>query len=49
MAIVGKAPQTGLSTPAGKADAILEKAGKVYCKDWFAKRYEHRDPDAPAT
>jgi hypothetical protein len=42
IAIIGKAPSTGLSTPMGRADAILEKIGKMYCEKCFRKRYESR-------
>lgn len=42
IAIIGSTPPTGLSTPQGRADAILEKIGKIYCEDCFRKRYERK-------
>jgi DNA-directed RNA polymerase subunit RPC12/RpoP len=45
MAVVGKAPATGLSGPLGRADAILSKVGKIYCQQCFAKRYERKSAD----
>lgn len=40
IAIVGRIPATGWSTPLGRADAILEKVGKIYCEECFKERYE---------
>jgi len=42
IAIMGKTPPTGLSTPTGRADAILKKIGKIYCEKCFGKRYDRR-------
>ena len=42
IAIIGKTPSTGLSMPMGRADAIFEKVGKIYCEQCFKKRYESR-------
>jgi hypothetical protein len=42
IAIIGKTPPTGLSTPTGRADAIIEKIGKIYCEKCFRNRYESK-------
>jgi hypothetical protein len=42
IAIIGKVPSTGLSMPMGRADAIFEKMGKIYCEQCFKKRYESK-------
>jgi len=42
IAIIGKTPQTGLSAPIGRADAIFKKVGKIYCEGCFKKRYESK-------
>jgi hypothetical protein len=43
IAIIGSTPPTGLSVPLGRADAVLEKVGKVYCEGCFKKRYERKE------
>lgn len=42
IAIIGKTPPTGLSAPMGRADAIFERVGKIYCEECFKKRYESK-------
>lgn len=37
MAVIGKTPPTGLSMPIGRADAVLEKVGNIYCDGCFGK------------
>ncbi|MGD1993125.1 MAG: hypothetical protein PVI59_08030 [Anaerolineae bacterium] len=42
MAMIGKTPPTGLSAPQGRADAILEKVGEIYCEECFGRRYHRK-------
>jgi hypothetical protein len=42
IAIIGKTPPTGLSTPMGRADSIFEEIGKIYCEKCFRNRYESK-------
>lgn len=42
IAIIGKAPPTGISVPMGRADVIFEKVGKIYCEEYFKKKYESK-------
>ena len=42
IAIIGRTPPTGLSTPMGRTDVILEKVGEIYCEECFKKRYESK-------
>ena len=43
LAVVGNTPPTGMSGPVGRADAILDEVGKIYCEECFKKRYEPED------
>ena len=43
IAIIGETPPTGLSAPQGRADAILEKVGKIFCEKCFNKQYERKE------
>ena len=40
MAVIGAIPATGLSTPLGRADIILEEVGKIFCEICFKEHYE---------
>ena len=33
IAIIGEAPSTGVSTPIGRADKLLDEIGEIYCRD----------------
>jgi hypothetical protein len=39
MAVLGKAPPQGLSAPIGRADAILDQIGEIYCGECFQERF----------
>lgn len=33
LAVVGKAPGSGLNTPVGRVDKLLDELGELYCQD----------------
>jgi hypothetical protein len=33
MALIGEAPPSGMATPIGRADKIIDDIGKTYCRD----------------
>jgi len=35
IAIIGEAPSSGLSTPIGRADKIIDDIGSIYCGECF--------------
>jgi hypothetical protein len=43
LAVIGKTPPTGLSMPIGRADALLERIGKVCCEGCFTRLARERD------
>ncbi|MGD2027891.1 MAG: hypothetical protein PVI99_08755 [Anaerolineales bacterium] len=43
MVVIGKAPAQGLTAPIGRADAILDQIGEIYCQRCFQERYAKRE------
>jgi hypothetical protein len=39
IAVLGKAPPQGFSAPIGRADAILDQIGEIYCRECFQERF----------